>query len=387
MKKLLVHCLTIAIMVGGPLTLFSCQDDNNPNPSQQAKFAIATIAGEFPAETSYLQALSTLDLETPLNNSSAIELGGTVAVMESFGEHVYVGRFGDPARLFKYSINEDNSLTEEGVIQIDGASTFSGLHIESETEGYCLVFGVDKVIRFTPSDFTVSGEIDLTGLQKSTYTMLKSGMVKRDDQLFIPIEYKDFATFTSPIDSTFVAIVDLTDESAVLIADGRTKDNEANNFPVIIKDEDEDIYVQAKGESGVLPGGILRIRQGEEVFDQSYFFNLNQATATERVVSISHLGGSIAITAAQTAQGNVFFDPVYSYYRLDLDNLEAQRITSIPENKAYTSSYIFQLDDEAAFIPALTQTENALHEYDISEDIATKKLTAVDRIARLVALL
>lgn len=383
--------ITIAKLLFCSLVLFafsflsSCDNDENTSPAESSKYILATTTGSFPSETSFLQTLEDLDITTPIDNSAATEVNGPVAVMGSVGGNIFAGRYGAPAQLFRYKVNDDNFLAEDGIIQIDGASTFSGLLIVDENEAYCIPYGVDKVIKFNPTSFQKTGEVDLASLQKESYTMIKSGLVKRDNKLFIPIDY---TSSSSPaMTSTFVAIANLADNSVKIIEDTRSKDNQANAFPTIALDESNNIYLQCKGAPGDLPGAVLRIKSGTETFDADYLFDLDAATSTTRVIGLTYLKNGKALTAAQTtATGNVYFDPVYSYYVVDLSSKTATRINGIPENIAYRSGKALLVDDNTALIPTQTTTENAFYTIDISSSdlTATKKFTTVDRIAHLI---
>lgn len=369
------------------LCLMTACDEDTPTASGDARFVLATTTGSFPSETSFLQTLNNLDISESVDNSLATEVSGPVSVIGSIGGHVYAGRFGSPAQLYKYSINDDHSLALEGTIQIDGSTTFSGMLIVHETEAYCLPYGIDEVILFNPETFQRTGSIDLSSLQEEGYTMLKSGMVKRDDKLYIPVSYTSQSE--DPFQATFVAIVNLSDESVTRIQDDRTMDNAGNAFPTIALDEDENIYIQCKGAPDVLPGAVLRINADTDIFDAAYFFNLNEATGSTRVLGLACLQNNKAITAAQTiAEGNVYFDAIYSYYVIDVVSQTAVKIDNIPVNKAYRAGKSIMVEENIAVIPMGTDDENAVYSLDMGTVpySAHQQFTAVDRIGHLLEL-
>ncbi|MEJ7658790.1 MAG: hypothetical protein WKG07_03755 [Hymenobacter sp.] len=75
---------------------------------------------------------------------------------------------------------------------VPGATTFSDVQFISDTEAYASVGGgLARLVKFNPTTFVTTGEVDLTKLQKAgARRMYYLGSMVRDTKLFWGVYYE-----------------------------------------------------------------------------------------------------------------------------------------------------------------------------------------------------
>ena len=135
---------------------------------------------------------------------------------------------------------------------------------------------------------TKTGEIDLTTYGVGDDNPDPSGMVIRDNKLYVALNQMVGGYFAAPDrkKSDVVIINTDTDEVEKMITEESTDMSQPARPPdcnQIFIDENNDIYIFCLGAFGAVPGhkaGILRIKDGETEFDNSYNFILSDAVIT-----------------------------------------------------------------------------------------------------------
>ncbi|MBC8154339.1 MAG: hypothetical protein H7Z72_15655, partial [Bacteroidetes bacterium] len=242
--------LTLLSLATGSLWLSGCTNNDPAGPANPAaQYALSTVAGAYPNQTTYLQGLPNLNAAT-VDNSKAIELA-SFGSMYAYRDAVYMGKFGAPATLTKYTFDQTGKPVEAGRLIVPGANTFSTVMFVSETEAYASVGGgLATLIKFNPTTFTKTGDIDLSKLTKagaaSTFYL---GAMQRDTKLYWGVHYFN-RSFDPLTDSAYVAVIDLpTGKVDKLIADGRTAGifSAGSSLSCFVKEANGDIYVQGDG--------------------------------------------------------------------------------------------------------------------------------------------
>lgn len=378
--------IALSVILTWLFTACEENEDTNPDddtePSVAIDFAISTVSGAWPDQTTYIQGVESFDFST-ISNDNAVELTGSANTVSNNGS-VYATPFGAPANLVKYSMNADGFPEEDERIIVPGANTFSTLYFESETVAYGTVAGgISKLIIFDPSSMRVTDEIDLSEVTERVADITRTyylDMIERDDKLFMGVHYEN--NFSPANDSAYVAVIDLTTNAVEkVIADGRTGmvfGGQASNAG-LVKAANGDIYVQALGTlsngEGV-PSGILRINNGSTAFDKDYFFDLVDATGNISY-GIYHTTSGRTFTAKVEDETD-FWEfltgaPQFTYYELDLSTTTSLgAVTGLPTTYGSRRMIIHELENQNLLFTIATNDENAVYEFDIATNTSSK---------------
>lgn len=373
------------------MCLFSgCSDDDSPNLDDAAAietgYAISTVSGAWPDQTTYLQWQNDLDL-TAIDNSEATELTGS-ANTTTYEGAVYATPFGAPATLIKYVVNSNGTPEEEERIIVPGANTFSTLYFENENEAYATVAGgISKLIIFDPSIMRITDEVSLSAVTSKfpeatrTYYL---DMIERDNKLFMGVHYEN--NFVPVNDSAYVAVIDLsTNEVEKVIGDGRTGmvfGGQAPNAGMVM-DANGDIYLQALGTTnagGASPSGVLRIRNGQTDFDPDYFFDLEDAVGTI-CYGIYHTSGGRTFTANVQDESDFWEfatgEPQFKYVEIDLTTRTSiGDVPGLPTTYGTRTMIIYELADQNLLFTIATNDENAVYSFDVTANSASRLFTS-----------
>lgn len=362
--------------------------DDDHDHEHEIEYVMTTVGGAWPDQTTYIQTVGHLE-NGSIDNSEATELASS-GQLWSNGDYFYVSRFGAPATLYKYTIDDHGVMEEAGEIIIPGANTFSSVEFISDTEAYASVGGgLARVIKFDPSTARVTGEIDLSPvLRDGVENYFFLGMKARDKKLFMGIDYQ--VSYQSKWDSAYVAVIDLETASVEkVISDGRTAmifgaGGAINSFELL---ENGDIYVMGDGTANA-HSGILKIKQGETEFDKDYFFDLQEATGNPckgfRII------GEEAFAMAANDPNDLweFSGPNFNYYHVDLTDKSAHAIEGLPTSYGSNTSVMIQSEDQKSVLFAIsTNDEDGIYSYDLATEEVAKiitldgKLTGLEKIA------
>ncbi len=376
------------LLISAILFTASCQDDEVQKDPNKVNYALTTTAGTFPNQTAYV--FGTNEFPTgSVGTSQAAELTGS-GMMFRYRSDIYVATFGAPATLRKFTFDATGTPQESGSITVPGLKTFGAVEFVSATEAYAAANGfggVPKLVKFDPTTMQISTTVDLTGLQKEGATeVYYQGMVIRDNQLFMGVNYQD-ANFSNLADSVFVAMINMTTNTVEkLIADGRSSEmwnggTSASFSPnPMIKDANNDIYVTGYANNGK-PSGILRIKDGATDFDPDYFFDLNAATG-KPCTGLFHFDNGMTFTirysdeVAYPFDSDADYDPLATaeIYKIDLTakTSEGNIAESLP--KLFGNSiFMTKWDNEKIYFNGPAAASNSIYSYLISDGTVGKE--------------
>lgn len=362
----------------GALLLFTlafsaCEDKNKEQEAPQTKYAMSTVAGAYPSQTTYIQGLADLT-STTITNSKAAEMAD-YASMWNYKDAVYMTKFGAPATMTKFTFNGAGIPTEAGKLVVPGANTFTSIHFINDTLAYgSLGGGLARVVRFNPTAYQITGEVNLAPIQKVGATsVFYLGMIDRGNKLFMGVQYYGIPA----TDSAFVAVIDIpTGKVEKLLGTGQTSmifaaGSAINGF---VRDANDDIYVMGMGSEKV-PSGVLRIKKDATELDPTYFFNLNTATG-KNCYSLYHFGNGLSFTTRIEDMKNFWSAPVCLFYQLDLANQKSLgALEGVPLVNGSSSSLMRQFTADAILFSVAGANENAIYEYNIPTQKATRKMT------------
>jgi hypothetical protein len=372
------HFLAVPL-AAATLLLGACEKNKNKaeQPAVAVNYAVSTVGGAFPNQTTYIQGLS--DLNAPALDTKNAQEQASFASMWHYKKALYMSKFSAPATLTKYTFDPATGRpVEAGRLVVPGANTFSDVQFISDTEAYASVGGgLARLVKFNPTTFVTTGEVNLARAQKpGTRNVYYLGSMVRDTKLFWAIYYENssFGAFT---DSAHVAVIDLpTGRLEKVIADPRTgMVFSSGAIECFSKDANGDIYVQGDGTPRV-PSGVLRIKAGETRFDPDYFFDLQAATG-KNCKGLYHFGNGLAFTTRieDPTDSYEFRGPNYKFYKLDLNaRTSGGAVPSLPVIYGSRSSLVRKFDDQHLLLSVNTATENAIYQYKLSDGTVSKKM-------------
>lgn len=385
MRKSIIRTLYLLAIL--PFLFTGCSEESDPEPDETntlitTGYAISTVSGAWPDQTTYVQWTGGLDL-TSIGNDKARELTGNASTV-TFQGAIYATPFGVPANLVKYVVNNDSTTHEEQRIVVPGANTFSTIYFQSETVAYATVSGgISKLIIFDPSTMRISDEVSLSSVTSAfpeatrTYYL---DMIERDGKLFMGVHYEN--NFVPVNDNAYVAVIDLsTNAVEKVISDTRTGmvfGGQASNAGMIM-DSNGDIYVQALGTTnagGAGPSGVLRINSGQTEFDNDYFFDLEDEVGNI-CYGIYHTSGGRTFTANVQDESDFWEyatgQPQFKYVEIDLTNRQSiGDVPGLPTTYGSRRMIIHEMEDQSLLFTIATNDENAVYRLDAATNTSSR---------------
>src|SRR5688572_26167947 len=143
------------------LLTIACEDDASTDLSEGLdKFVIGTNITTSNPVIGYVGTLKDLSVAAFDNSKSRQATQYPYVTLYKNDVFVMPSRYGDIVR--KYTRQSDGTLLETGSLNAPSASNPLGTVIESDTKGYCSLFGAGKIVVFNPSTMAIIETIDLT---------------------------------------------------------------------------------------------------------------------------------------------------------------------------------------------------------------------------------
>jgi hypothetical protein len=385
MKNNSYSIILIAILILG---ISACKDDATPENPNKVNYALSTTGGTFPNQTTYLFGTNQFPTGA-IGTSNAAELSSS-GQMYKYGSEVYIATFGAPATLRKFGFDEVGKPKELASFSVPGLKTFGAVEFISATEAYAAANGfggIPKMVKFNPTTMQLTGDINLSSIQKAGATeVYYQGLVQRDNFLFMGVNYQD-ANFSNLEDAVFVVVINTTtatveklisDTRSTMMWNGGTSSSFSPNS--LVKDDTGDIYVTGYAANGK-PSGLLRIKNGTTAFDPTYFFDLDAATG-KPCLGLFYFGKDLVFTlrysdaTAYPFDTDANFDPFASaeFYKIDLAaKTSLGNIgTSIPKVFG-ASSFMTKWDNEKIYFSVSAAASNSIYSYKISSGVVAKE--------------
>lgn len=221
--------------------------------------------------------------------------------------------------------------------------------------------------------------------RKDSLVAWPTDLVVRDGNLFIPF-YKLHARgdFTTPqTDTAYVALYSYPDlEFKKYITDTRMGPIGVYGcFNGMISDEAGNLYAYSSASyaSGFTtqskPSGILRINDGETDFDDSYFFNVEEA-AGGKVNFFEYVGNGKAIANIVTDDSRLWgaYDTgneINKLVILDLVNQTSTDVTNVPLHGGFYGSP-WLVEDGTVYMSIVTSTDAHVYAVDVASATGTQ---------------
>lgn len=377
------------------LVFVACEKENNSPPSETSTgvtMALKTTGGD---ETEYI--INQEDITSG-------EISATGSGIEQTGWRFYypVGK-----TLFASGYSEDNQCAGyadngEGEIELKGQFIFENsleMFGSADDDETFLAMEIPRAgfsnrrLHFIDVSTVYVKKIIGTRIFESVEDSIvawPTALKVRDDKLFIPfhkLDAKGWFTTPSP-DSAFVAIYsypDMQSEPEKIISDPRTSNIGVNGATTgLIGAENGDLYSFSSGSimagfspKSSKPSGILRIKSGETEFDQSYFFNITEATSGGNIFWFDYVGDNKAIARILTDDNGgawgAFGREVFNQKLviIDLVNQTISDVANVPLHAKRYSSPV-ALFDGKLYMSIETADDAYVYEVDVENAVATK---------------
>ena len=267
----LIAALVLLSLVG----LTSCGKDS-PDFPPSTKSEVGFVHSVNIGENTYISLFKDLSVSS-LNTDNALVLpkGAFTFVYKN---KIYVT---DTEHLYKY-IPKDGILVQEGnTMLFPSGAKATYITFLSEKKAYVSCLGLGKVWIIDPSSMTKTGEIDLSGYSLGKLAGDNNpepcASIIRDGILYVTLGQLKSAYACEK--GAHIALIDTkTDKPIKMISDPRaTMASSMTPAGDPFVDEKGDIYFYCVAMFGYQPGakeGFLRIKKGEQDFDNSYCFTL-----------------------------------------------------------------------------------------------------------------
>ncbi len=212
---------------------------------------------------------------------------------------------------------------------------------------------------------------------------------------FYPVDDQGYY-YTPDPDKAYVAVYSYPDveaEPIKIIEDERTSNIGVNGSTTgLIKTDAGDIYSFSSGAylAGFLPvttkpSGVLKVASGTTDFEESYFFNVEEAENGGILFWMDYLEGNKAIARVLTEDVDPEQDPNYEAYwgafgrsffnqKLVILDLEAKTVTPVEGVPLHAKRYTtpVQVMDGKVYVSIETESEAYVYQVDVATGVATK---------------
>ena len=376
----------VTLLVATVVTSAAC-DKDDPTP-EIAKGEIAIVSAlpnpNGMSGSTYLQLIDDLSPKTYDNKTAFPFTLADQIVMR--GEDLYVLSFAESDVIKKYTRGSDKKLSETGQLTVEANAAPAGIILKNATKAYISLSGRGKLLIINPSTMTKTGEIDLKSYAVGDDNPDPSQMIIRDGKLFVTLHQMVGGYFPAPdrkksdvlIINTETDVVEkmITEETSGISQPSRIVDCKQ-----IFMDENKDIYIVCMGAFGAVPGhkmGVLRIKNGETEFDNSYNFNMSDATISgesnkSNMPSMVQYGGNgklyalLNIPAYMSNPPNYVADKNCIAVEIDLYAKTIKKL-DLPKGNMYGGVGIY--NDKIIF-GISSDTENGFYTYDMTTQEAS----------------
>ena len=346
--------INIGILSFGTIALLSgCGSDNDSPTSVTVTKDNDMVYSVRVDDTTGFLNLANLTTQSSLNNSNGMEIGPARGVF-TYKDYVYTTGSQQNDKLTKYSYT-DNKLTQIKEVSVGENSMPTNITFVSDTKAYVSLGNSGELLVINPSDMTITKRINLSEYamgENDTNPEISDGII-RDGKFYVGLAQIDSFQTYKCYGQASILIIDIeTDAVLKHITDDRTcTAGSLDPFAIgFILDEKNDIYVNATGSYGYYPGtnaGYLRIKNGEDVFDSSYYFSITDKTDLDvpgGKASYSYKGlymdnGIIYITlmipGLTSSPPDYVNDKNYQPYKLDLYNQTLTKV-DLPATNGWT---------------------------------------------------
>ncbi|WNG46499.1 hypothetical protein F0U60_22065 [Archangium minus] len=365
--RLAVTALALPVLAGCP------GDEPDPTPdggtSTRAAFAITTQVISTDEAQSYIIVTDSVDHTEKLSLANAVEIPGRalgVGIPKS-GSLFVAGSEGPTVT--RYNLTSDGRLEKGATVSFAGQGVSSigeyqhQFQFVSETKAYYFDGRTSKVIVWNPSDMSVTGSINVTGLAvEGALQTFATLPVRRENQVIMPIGWRTTAT-GDIVKKAGLIVVDTTNDTAKVIV----KDERCGYVRDGVMGSDGMLYLatevygsavrRVKGEVAP-PACLLRFNPQTLEFDSSFFVSLD--TLVNGGTAGSLLPGPNGTAYLRVFDENSFAvkpdthprtlasAPAWKWWQIQLGNTPtAAPVATLPASTG--STFLFEADNRTLF--------------------------------------
>ena len=263
----------------------SCEKDDDDAPDvKNGKILISTMLPNPDgwSGSAYMQLMEDMEPKS-VTNSTAIPIAYSSVPMVCGNDVFSIPGWGSEIdKLTKYT-RVDGELVEQGDYILPSQSWATNVVVKDDI-AYISCPGISKILVINHQDMSLIKEIDITSYGVGDQNPDPSSMLIRDNLLYVGLIQAVGGYYPAPERPyTDVLIVDTDNNEVVKMI---TQSTAGLSYPTraidpssIFMDENNNIYVVCLGGFGALhTAGVLRIKDGETEFDDSYQFIFNTTT-------------------------------------------------------------------------------------------------------------
>lgn len=312
--------------------------------------------------------------------SYAVDENGDVSQLATFF-------FDQPLEIFG-AVGDSTMLASDQ--PRDGTHTLRKLYTVDAASGFItdkITFSIHDVDTGTPGEGTVGWATALT---------------VRGNELYIPFhKLDDQGFFTTPdADTAYIAIYDYPLSTGAtpkkIISDTRASNIGVNGSSTgLIEADNGDLYSLSNGSlsagfspASTKPSAILRIKNGESEFDQSYYFDIEAATGGGKLFWFDYVGNNKAIARIVINENGAYawsaFSKDFFTQRLVIIDLEAKTVTDVagvPLHQKRYSSPVTVIDGNV-YVSIETVDDAFVYLVDTATATATKGAEIVGKTVK-----
>ena len=366
----------------------SCQKDDEVQPQNDLdKFFISTVLAHntnYTDRTWYVGTFKDLSITDYTLTRATQRPDDVMSMVKSYKDFVFVLPYNRDKLMKKYKRQADGSLSDEGGMVIPEVTRVRGMVIESDTKGYLSLLDSGKIAVFNPTTMQMLGYIDLQSyaiggdLDRSPDP---SVLLLRNNKLYVACMQKMPVMPASSNWRAEILIIDLANGNAITsVTDNRTSTaGSFEDFKSMFFDESGDLYVYCKGNAGSnIPGGFLRIKNGQTTFDPTYFFDIANYNVPllpgNKISDLLHMqyanNGIVYSTGHVRSLGGSWIDKAYACSKLDLNSKIISRL-DLPYSNGFAGSV---LSYQNKIYWGLTATAGVgIYQYDPASNTASAR--------------
>jgi hypothetical protein len=375
------------ILLSAAFLFTSCDDSENlnPGPNQASDYIVHLRVGIANGTADYI-------LNSPDIMSGSISAAGTGIEQTGWRYSTSTQRtllsvgYYDDNNAIGYGMRENGEIYEKGRFTFETTlDVFS-----NEDDGNLIAMEVprsgfaDRVFYYIDGDqVRVRSKVPTRIYENRTDSLVAwpTAMVIRDNQVFVPFyTLHSRGDFTTPsTDTAYVAVYSYPEfEFQEYLKDTRMGPMGIyGNKNGLVLTENGDMYGYSSASLACgfttqqKSSGILRIRNGETEFDDSYFYDIEAAAGGDKLVYFEYVGNGLAIGRLITDDSGL-----WSYYGsadvcklvvIDLINRSMQDIANVPLHKGQYAPMLV----ENGKVYVNVSTGDAAHIYEIDPQAAT----------------
>ena len=390
-KRALVATTLAAALVGCTDDYKAERVDAGSGDPDERLFAVFTSLATADDSTSYLGLTNSLDGTTELDTGSAIEMPGASRFYAPEGGGFFALGSNEDLTITRFDVSDDAEIEQGQKLSFSSVGV-ERLHYRavflSETKAYYIDHTQGQLVIWNPKameiDHTVSLPKELVdGYMGFTTVLPYFRYPLVEDTLFIPVGWYNFEEGKTR-DVTGLVVVDAKTDSVI----SYTESDRCAGATELAFDDNGDVYFgtsvnhpwygsahDPEAREQTQAGCILRIRAGEQSFDEDYRLDLREVIGDRTSMGLADgarpgLAYVQAIDVDQQAWSDLadedsFWEtPAWQWWQVDLRAGTAELDEGIPTGAPYMTSY--DVDGERYI--SRQSGDNASRMYRLSAD-------------------